>query len=429
MVVDPTLNQTVHPVKPEEVGAAVEWLLGVPFEVRSMPADGVGRHGLQQLLDAARVAQQSLDGFVTRLGLASSASESPSQPSHEFLRGQARSVRSGTARRDAERVETASRLSAFTDAVVDGRVGGDQLDSLARAAKRLNDDQREALNTPGLVAAAQDLPADEFDARVRQTAERAQADHGLSESVAARKNSRFRHWYDPQSRMGKFSGQLDPERYELLHTAIDAAVAELARQSDEPTSKDDNLAAEALVALVTGQRAGRSGRPEVLVVVDEQTLRFGPHEQSIRQTGNGHTVPPETVDRFMCDAQLRRVVLDQRGVPINVGRRYRTATDAQWAAAKAIYSSCAWDGCSRPISWCQLHHIHEWEYGGQTDLANLLPLCSRHHHQVHEGQWSVKLLDDRTLKTYRPDGTLWSTVPTPTRLPPPVPVDLGGPSP
>jgi hypothetical protein len=40
----------------------------------------------------------------------------------------------------------------------------------------------------------------------------------------------------------------------------------------------------------------------------------------------------------------------------------------------------------------------------QSDLANLVPLCSRHHHAVHEGQWTIKLLPDRTLRVFRPDG-------------------------
>lgn len=427
MAIDPT---NIKRVQRGELDATAEWLLGVPSVVRSVPLDHAGRRDLQQLLDATRIAQQSLDGFVTRLGLAATAVEGSGQPPQEFLRGRARSIRSGTARRDAERVATAQHLSAFTDAAAGGHIGGDQLDSLARAAKRLDAEQREALNTPALVTAAQNLPADEFDVHVRQAAERAKADHGLSEALAARKNSSFKHWFDSRAHMGRFSGQLDPERYELLHTAIDAAVSDLARNAEEPTYKDHNLAAEALVTLVTGSgRPSGSGRPEVTVIVDEQTLRFGPHHQSIRQTGNGHSVPPETVDRLMCDAVLRRVVLDQRGVPINVGRRYRTATGPQWTAIKAVHSTCAWDGCDRPISWCQLHHIHEWEHGGPTDLDNLLPLCSRHHHQVHEGRWSVKLLDDRMLKIYRPDGTLWSTAPTPTRRAPPAPAVANGPSP
>lgn len=37
------------------------------------------------------------------------------------------------------------------------------------------------------------------------------------------------------------------------------------------------------------------------------------------------------------------------------------------------------------------------------------PLCSRHHHLVHEGAWTIHLAPDRTLTTTRPDGTTHST--------------------
>ena len=96
-------------------------------------------------------------------------------------------------------------------------------------------------------------------------------------------------------------------------------------------------------------------------------------------------------------------------------RKYRTDTDAQWAALKAVYRSCAWDGCTAPISWCQAHHIKPWDRHGPTDLDNLIPLCSRHHHRVHEGGWHIKLLADWSLRIHRPDGALAANVPTPRR--------------
>ena len=46
-----------------------------------------------------------------------------------------------------------------------------------------------------------------------------------------------------------------------------------------------------------------------------------------------------------------------------------------------------------------------WEQGGRTDLDNLIPLCTEHHHLVHEGGWSLELHDDRTITLTRPDGT------------------------
>jgi hypothetical protein len=54
---------------------------------------------------------------------------------------------------------------------------------------------------------------------------------------------------------------------------------------------------------------------------------------------------------------------------------------------------------------CQPHHIAWWRNGGSTDLVNLLPLCSRHHHSVHEGGWELHLAPDRRLTVTFPDGT------------------------
>ena len=39
-----------------------------------------------------------------------------------------------------------------------------------------------------------------------------------------------------------------------------------------------------------------------------------------------------------------------------------------------------------------------------TDLRNLLPLCSRHHHAVHESGFALDLGTDRTLTIRCPDG-------------------------
>ncbi len=42
-----------------------------------------------------------------------------------------------------------------------------------------------------------------------------------------------------------------------------------------------------------------------------------------------------------------------------------------------------------------------------TNLDNLIPLCSVHHHEVHEGGWTLTLRRDRTITLTRPDGTLY----------------------
>jgi predicted restriction endonuclease len=35
------------------------------------------------------------------------------------------------------------------------------------------------------------------------------------------------------------------------------------------------------------------------------------------------------------------------------------------------------------------HHIQHWLHRGETSVDNLVMLCSRHHHLVHEGGFTL----------------------------------------
>ena len=113
----------------------------------------------------------------------------------------------------------------------------------------------------------------------------------------------------------------------------------------------------------------------------------------------------QTVQRLRCEADVLPVVLRSTGEVLHVGRTARVATRAQRRALAALHRTCAHPHCSAAFSRCQIHHVVPWEQGGRTDLDNLIPLCTEHHHLVHEGGWSLELHDDRTITLTRPDGT------------------------
>ncbi|MGH3799574.1 MAG: HNH endonuclease signature motif containing protein [Pseudonocardiaceae bacterium] len=46
-------------------------------------------------------------------------------------------------------------------------------------------------------------------------------------------------------------------------------------------------------------------------------------------------------------------------------------------------------------SWCEVHHILQWQYGGRTDLENLLMLCWVHHRLLHDSVWSIRIRNGR----------------------------------
>jgi predicted restriction endonuclease len=71
-----------------------------------------------------------------------------------------------------------------------------------------------------------------------------------------------------------------------------------------------------------------------------------------------------------------------------------------------MYRTCAIPGCGRHISTNEAHHIRYWEHGGRTDLANLLPLCRRHHDRLHAERWRITLGANRELTVHARDGTV-----------------------
>ncbi len=371
---------------------------------------------VQSWLGDIRRAQRSLDGLVVGLARRADAlaTTGKSAPSAEVMRGDG-AVSALQARRESRRAEVAEMMPAFGVALSNGQISGEHVDAVGREVTRLTADQHNLVDFDSLAQEAARLPVETFGRLVRRTIAAAVPTDPLADTQAKQEASEFQYWFDQEHGMGKFCGSLDPERYEALTSAIDQRSAAIVAASDGSVSKSPNLSAQALVELLltAGDRGQRL--PSITVVVDQATLTNGPHEESLLETESGLPLPAESVARLCCDAVLRRVTLDAQGVPIDVGRKRRTATDAQWAAIKAVHSRCGWYGCTAPISWCQAHHILKWEHGGRTDLDNLVPLCSQHHHRVHEGQWHIKLLPDLTLEIFRPDGTHHATTPRPSR--------------
>jgi hypothetical protein len=156
--------------------------------------------------------------------------------------------------------------------------------------------------------------------------------------------------------------------------------------------------AEALVELCRRNQGataadGRRARATVIVTTTLDNLlgRLDLHGTPTR-LADGTTIAAETARRLACDADLIPVVLGGAGQILDVGRSRRLANAAQRAALRLLHPTCAIDWCDKPYDWCHIHHLKPWNEGGATDLDNLVPLCSKHHHLVHEGGWTTQRL-------------------------------------
>ncbi len=318
------------------------------------------------------------------------------------------------AAKTAARADTLANTPAMADALSSGHIGTDHVDAVTRAASDLTDEQKTELfnQDEDLADAARRRPPDPFNTYIKDKARKLAEDDAKSKFDKQRAATRLRKWVGRDG-MHKFSGEYDPETGAKLFAAIDAEIETLAQQDRSP--KNDHTAAHALASLVDrGLGAGPNTTPAEIIVIDAATLNNGIHDHTISETSSGAHLTPDTVRRICCDAIITPNTITANGVILNAGRQVRVANRAQRRALRAMYPTCAFGNCDRQFAWCQIHHIKPWEKGGPTDLDNLIPLCGRHHHLVHEGGWTIALKPDRTLVITQRDGRHHADIPLPT---------------
>jgi len=103
---------------------------------------------------------------------------------------------------------------------------------------------------------------------------------------------------------------------------------------------------------------------------------------------NGPGVTAVTSRRIACDSSVVCIKEDENGEPLSIGRRSRSIPPPMRRALRARDNGCRFPGCT-DTRFVDGHHIQHWADGGETSLDNLILLCRRHHHLVHEGDLLV----------------------------------------
>ncbi|PYI65324.1 hypothetical protein CVV68_18645 [Arthrobacter livingstonensis] len=94
----------------------------------------------------------------------------------------------------------------------------------------------------------------------------------------------------------------------------------------------------------------------------------------------------------LCDADVTTMILGNGQDILNVGRTQRLFTKAQRKILIARDKGCSFPHCTRTAMTTDAHHIIPWADGGETNISNAALLCEVHHHLVHDGAWSIKLI-------------------------------------
>ena len=208
----------------------------------------------------------------------------------------------------------------------------------------------------------------------------------------------------PAGRLGSDHGAADSRGGRGVMKALDAALGHLplpdvsaetypAPKPDWAQRRADALEVLAESYLAHGPSAlGGGERQQIVVHVDATTLE----ERSAGrcELEDGPAIAAETARRLACDASVVRIVEDEHGTPLDVGRKTRGSIPPRLRRAlDARDQGCCFPGCTQ-TRYVDGHHIRHWAEGGETELTNLVSLCRFHHRQVHEGGIRVERLDD-----------------------------------
>jgi hypothetical protein len=208
---------------------------------------------------------------------------------------------------------------------------------------------------------------------------------------------------------GQLNASLDAEGYALAVEAMRIA-----------DSRDLDVQAplrrgQALVDIfrwfVDNQTLKQPGRyrPHVSIVMNGDTWGSAKPEGYFLTTGM--TVPPETLQRILCDCVMHRVVLAD-GVILDHGRAVKDPPVDVFLAAVLRDHHCRWKSCDAPGHWCHAHHVKWWERDhGETSIFNLVLLCAKHHGMLHRTGWHARLEPNGTFHVTDPKGNTWATTP------------------
>lgn len=357
---------------------------------------------------------------------------SPMLPDAGQVLGEVTATSTVQASRQHRHARPLGDLPVVHEALKAARLGDAHVTVLARGVAGLEPDERARFVglDARLAGAAEGRSPEAYARWVREQVNMLRTSSGLERLARQRRATRLRSWTGDDG-MVNLHAVFDPERGLLVLNRLRAVAESMFHDTVPPDcpsgeTKHEHLRALALAHLIGGSQpqagdtfddvglaltdgltpgANRS-RVDVSIILDYQTLCDGIHQRTHLDCGGGVELPVETIRRLACDANLIPMVFNTDGVPVDVGRSRRLATPDQRRLLRAMYPTCAVPDCPVTNVNCQPHHIQWWRHHGPTNIDNLIPLCSRHHHHVHEGGWQLHLHPTtRTLTITRPGST------------------------
>ena len=352
--------------------------IGRALRVALVDEVGLSDEGLRSRLKVLGRAESTLAAMKSR-ALAELSRRHNKRDAQRLIRDELQ-----TSKRDAKRdVETATRLAelpATSGALNSGDIPVGHAQLIARAAGESPIDERL------LVQAANNEPFDEFMQTVKLHQRDVAADDGQGLLDRQRKKRKARIFESSDSGMFVLTGEFDQIAGARIATALTAKERQLWHREDpNKRATPQQRMADALAELISEPSGdSRSVGTDLLVIADFDVL-----EQQLENPRlvDGSPIPTGELHKMALEANLLPSIFDTKTQDMWLGRRVRTATEAQRIALIARDQHCI--GCGANPLWCQAHHIIWWSNNGPTDLDNLVLVCNDCHHKIHDDGWQV----------------------------------------
>ena len=283
-------------------------------------------------------------------------------------------------------------LPAISRAFATGELSYTKVRELTRAANRNNEDE--------LLAFALRSTATHVAERCREL--RCGSEASIDDAARAYANRSLRVRRDPQRGSMTITVELPLDTGELVEKALDKARDDdILQTPDLVDTSWSTRQADAFVNVLSDYLSGSNNEGHTN---DNYLVTVHVDQSALAGSEGRSALPIESVKRLCCDSQAVVITENEKGEPLSIGRKTRIVPTAIQRALRARDSNCCtFPGCHNR-RFLHSHHIEHWSNGGETNLDNLMLLCTKHHTLVHEGGFRIeKDFRDRWY-FMRPDG-------------------------
>jgi hypothetical protein len=271
----------------------------------------------------------------------------------------------GAAREKLRTAHALAGLPLIAEAMAEGRLSFSKVRAMTRVADGTNEDFFLNVALNGTATHVEQLV---------RSYRRAQESQELSREAQQQRNQSLWWFHEPDGSLS-IKGRLPAEVGALFIKAIQAAEDSIPGKDVSAGTFSDsclttgerrvgalNRMAESFLATGAQELSGGE-RNQIVIHVDGETLK---HDHAGRcELEHGPSIAGETARRLACDASLISIVENEKGEPLNVGRRTRTIPPAIRRALNSRDRGCRFPGCTF-TRYVDGHHVKHWAHGGET---------------------------------------------------------------